>query len=69
MLEEMTYDQCQVIDFISEYDLTQLLENKSIDSLVTSYWNGPYETLYFMNTSLKYWVIKSFIQEQRNFGD
>lgn len=58
-----------MIDLISEYELTSLLENKSIDSLVMSYWNGPYETLYFMNTSLKFRVIKSFLKEKQTFGD
>lgn len=47
----------KVIDLISQFNLTDLLESEQMDALVTSYWKGSYETKYFMNTSFKYWLI------------
>ena len=57
---EPTYDGCDTLDLIASYDLTKILENEVIDTLVTQYWNGPYECMYFMNNSLKYRTLKAF---------
>jgi len=50
----MTYDGCDTLDLVASNDLTSILENEVIETLVTEFWNGPYECLYFMNTSLKF---------------
>ena len=50
MLSE-SFDGCDSLDLIAQYDLTQILENEIMDSLVSKFWNGPYETVLFLNKS------------------
>ena len=54
MLTEKWFNRKEVIEIMSEADLQIILNDTKVDRVVNDFWEGPYETQFFMNSSFAY---------------
>ena len=69
MLTEKCFNKKEVIDIIAYCDLQIILNSSKVGRIVDNFWEGPFETEFFMNNSYSYQQCqKIFIDSNRFFG-
>ena len=65
MLTEKCFNRKEIIDIMSESDLQVILNNSKVERVVNDFWEGPYETQFFMNSSFAYSQVASMFIDSK----
>lgn len=67
MVSDKLFSKLEVIDVLAYKNLQVILNSSMIDRIVTDFWEGPYETRFFMHHSTAYLELESLYTEEQTF--
>lgn len=59
LLEDTNFNGTNVLDNIAYLDITELLMNPVMNEIVSIYWDGPYESNFFLDGCTNFRIIKN----------
>ena len=59
LLEDTNFNGTNVLDNIAYLDITELLMNPVMNEIVSIYWDGPYESIFFLDGCTNFRIIKN----------
>ena len=68
MVNDTIYNGEQVIDQIAYLNVIEWLNDPVMDSIVTNFWNGPYELDPIWKSSTNYRIIDAVVEEHSGYG-